>query len=173
MTRTNSLFLLLLLIFMGSCTNEKNTDEFDLLFPEESVSFEQSDLFKNKRIIPLETQGEFFVGGYPIQGFKKEKYFVLTNKGNSNTPSGKSVPDRKNIPSRRTSVWIKRRNVSKCWLSIPSADIHTTAISLKKFPSIIRHFLCIKRTNRIGCISETTKLTVTINCLKSTEQPIV
>ena len=33
MTRTNSLFLLLLLIFMGSCTNEKNTDEFDLLFP--------------------------------------------------------------------------------------------------------------------------------------------
>ena len=77
MTRTNSLFLLLLLIFTGSCTNEKNTDEFDLLFPEESVSFEQSDLFKNKRIIPLETQGEFFVGGYPSL-LLDEDFFVYS-----------------------------------------------------------------------------------------------
>ena len=77
MTRTNSLFLLLLLIFTGCCTNEKNTDEFDLLFPEESVSFEQSDLFKNKRIIPLETQGEFFVGGYPSL-LLDEDFFVYS-----------------------------------------------------------------------------------------------
>ncbi len=57
-----------------------------------------------------------------FKGTRRKKYSVLTNKGNSNTPSAKSVSVRKNIPKRQTFVRTrhkKHRGFSlKCHLSL-------------------------------------------------------
>ena len=55
-----------LLCLICSCSDQKKVNEVDLCFPKEKIiSFSQSSLFKNKKVVPLEINEDAMIGGYP------------------------------------------------------------------------------------------------------------
>lgn len=64
-----------------SCTTEQLKKEPDLYFPNEFVSFEKVDFFKNKHIIPLETQDSILIGAYPTLLLDKDFFIYSRYQG--------------------------------------------------------------------------------------------
>lgn len=79
---TQKFILLCLLCLATSCIQKKKANDIDLYFPKRDniISFQESDLFKNKIVTPLEINNEALIGGYPSM-LLDSSFFIYSRNG--------------------------------------------------------------------------------------------